>query len=101
MRRRQFLTLLGGAAGLSPGVARAQQKPMPVIGFLGSSTASTGSRWAAAFVQRLHELGWIEGRTVGIEYRWSEGLNERVAEIANEFVELKVGVIVTYGNTAA
>jgi putative ABC transport system substrate-binding protein len=105
MQRRDFITLLGGTAATSvvwPLAVRAQQPAkMPIIGFLGSSTASTGSQWAAAFVQRLRELGWIEGRTVGIEYRWAEGLNERVAEIANEFVRLKVSVIVTYGNTAA
>jgi len=79
-------------------VARAQPagKP-PTIGFLGSSTPSAMSGWTAAFVQRLRELGWIEGRTVAIEYRWGEGRNERYAEIAEEFVRLKVDVIVTYG----
>jgi putative ABC transport system substrate-binding protein len=74
---------------------------VPLIGFLGASTASAGNQWAAAFVQRLRELGWIEGRTVVIEYRWAEGRNERVAEIASEFLRLKVDVIVTYANTTA
>ena len=105
MQRRDFITLLEGAVVVSvasPLAARAQQPAQaPTIGFLGSGTASAGSQWAAAFVQRLRELGWIEGRTVAIEYRWTEGRNERVAEIATEFVRLKVGVIVTYGNTAA
>jgi putative ABC transport system substrate-binding protein len=77
--------------------ARAQQKKLPTIGFLGASTSSNWSHWTAAFVQRLHELGWIEGRTVAIEYRWAEGHSKRFAEIAAEFVQLKVDVIVTVG----
>jgi len=98
MRRREFIAVLGGAMGVWSVVARAQPagKP-PTIGFLGSSTPSAMSGWTAAFVQRLRELGWIEGRTVAIEYRWGEGRNERYAEIAEEFVRLKVDVIVTYG----
>ena len=102
MRRREFFTLVGGAAAAWPLSARGQQPAkVPIIGFLGASTASAGNQWAAAFVQRLRELGWIEGRTVAIEYRWTEGRNERVAEIASEFVRLKVDVIVTYANTTA
>ena len=98
MRRREFIAVLGGAMVVWPVVARAQlaAKP-PTIGFLGSSTPSAMSGWTAAFVQRLRELGWIEGRTVAIEYRWGEGRSERYAEIAEEFVRLKVDVIVTYG----
>jgi putative ABC transport system substrate-binding protein len=98
MRRREFIAVLGGAMGVWSVVARAQLagKP-PTIGFLGSSTPSAMSGWTAAFVQRLRELGWIEGRTVAIEYRWGEGRNERYTEIAEEFVRLKVDVIVTYG----
>src|SRR5215510_12688498 len=97
MRRREFITFLGGAA-VWPVAARAQQigKP-PTLGFLGSSTPSAMRGWTAAFVQRLRELGWIEGRTIAIEYRWGEGRNERYAEIADEFVRLKVDIIVTYG----
>jgi putative ABC transport system substrate-binding protein len=88
---------LGGAAALWPLAARAQQAgKLPTIGFLGSTTASAGGQWLAAFVQRLRELGWIEGRTVAIEVRWAEGRNERFAEIAAEFVRLKVDVIVTH-----
>jgi putative ABC transport system substrate-binding protein len=97
MRRRDFITRIAGLAAAWPLAARAQQPAkMPVIGFLGAATPSARSQWVAAFVQRLHELGWIEGRTVAIEYRWAEGRSERFAEIAAEFVRLKVDVIVTY-----
>ena len=74
MRRREFITLLGGAAATCPLAARAQQpRRLPTIGFLGAGTSSVWSQWTAAFVQRLRELGWVEGRTVTIEYRWAEG----------------------------
>jgi ABC-type uncharacterized transport system substrate-binding protein len=97
MKRRAFITLLGGAAAW-PLVVRAQQAAkLPTIGFLGQSTRSVASEWTTAFVQRLRELGWIDGRNVAIEYRWGEGRNERFAEIAAEFVRLKVDVIVTAG----
>ena len=97
MRRRQFITLLGGAAAW-PLTARAQQPgKLPTIGFLGQSTRSATSEWTTAFVQRLRELGWIDGRNVAIEYRWGEGRNERFAQITAEFVRLKVDVIVTSG----
>src|SRR5258707_15770364 len=96
MKRGAFISLLAGAAGW-PLAARAQPPAkLPIIGFLGAATPSARSQWVAAFVQRLHELGWIEGRTVAIEYRWAEGRSERFAEIAAEFVRLKVDVIVTY-----
>ena len=98
--RREFITLLGGAAAW-PLTARAQQPAkLPTIGFLGSSTSASWSSWTAAFVQRLRELGWSEGRTVAIEYRWAEGRDERYAEIAAEFVRLKVDVIVSSGGAA-
>jgi putative tryptophan/tyrosine transport system substrate-binding protein len=100
MKRREFITLLGGAAASWPLAARGQQLAMPVVGFLGGGTASTQSEWTAAFVQRLRELGWIEGRTVAIDYRYAEGRSERAAEIAAEFVRLKVDVIVTQGTPA-
>jgi putative tryptophan/tyrosine transport system substrate-binding protein len=94
--RRKFLATLGGAAAAWPLAARAQQAgKLPTIGFLVSGTPSSHSQWVAAFVRRLQELGWIEGRTVAIEYRWAEGRTERAAEIAAEFVRLKVDVIVT------
>jgi ABC-type uncharacterized transport system substrate-binding protein len=96
MRRRQFITLLGGMAAAWPLAARAQQAgKRPTIGFLGAATASVWRPWTAAFVHRLSELGWVEGRTVAIEYRWAEGRPERYAEIAADFVRLKVDVIVT------
>ena len=98
MNRREFITLLGGVAASWPIAARAQQaSKLPTIGFLGASTASAWSCWSAAFVQRLREVGWIDGRTVAIEYRWAEGRSERYAEIAAEFVRLKVDVILTVG----
>jgi putative ABC transport system substrate-binding protein len=101
VKRREFITLLGGAAAAWPLAARAQQgKTLPTIGFLGASTSSNWSHWTTAFVRRLGELGWIEGRTVAIEYRWAEGRSERFAEIAAEFVRLKVDVIVTVGSAA-
>jgi putative ABC transport system substrate-binding protein len=98
MRRREFITLLGGAASVWPLAARAQQAAkLPVIGFLGADAAAF-SPWTTAFVTRMRELGWIEGRTIAIEYRWSEGRPQRYAEIAAEFVRLKVDVIVTVGS---
>jgi putative ABC transport system substrate-binding protein len=96
MRRREFIAGLAGAAAM-PLAASAQQVAMPTIGFLGQSTRSAETEWTAAFVQRLRELGWIEGRTVAIEYRWAEGRDERYAQIAAEFVRLKVDTIVTSG----
>jgi putative tryptophan/tyrosine transport system substrate-binding protein len=101
MRRRDFITLLGSASATWPFGALAEQTgKLPTVGFLGSD-ASLWSPWTAAFVQRLRELGWIEGRTVATEYRWSEGRPERVAEIAGEFVRQKVDVVVTYGGAVA
>src|SRR5262249_49167225 len=98
LRRRNFITMLGGAAAAWPLVVHAQQPAkLPTIGFLGPSTRSGAGKGTAAFVQRLRELGWIDGRNVAIEYRWGEGRNERFAEIAAEFVRLKVDVIVTAG----
>ena len=101
LKRREFITLLGGAAAW-PLAARAQQAAkLPTIGFLGYSSPSAASTWVAAFVQRMRELGWIENRDIAIEYRWAEGRIERLAEIATEFVQLKVRVIVTYGTPGA
>jgi putative ABC transport system substrate-binding protein len=97
IRRREFITLLGGTAAAWPLAARAQQSAkLPTIGFLGPNTATVMSQWVNAFVQRLRELGWIEGRTVAIEYRFAEGREERFAEIAAEFVRLKVDIILTH-----
>jgi putative tryptophan/tyrosine transport system substrate-binding protein len=100
MKRREFITLLGSAAAAWPLAARAQQPgKLPIVGSLGSATPATQGQWAAAFVQRLRELGWIEGRTIAVEYRWAEGRDQRAAEIAAEFVQRKVDVIVTSGTS--
>jgi putative ABC transport system substrate-binding protein len=98
LRRRDFITLLGAAAAVQPIAASAQRAgKLPTVGFLGQSTRSATSEWVAAFVQRLRELGWIENRTVAIVYRWVEGREDRFPEVADEFVRLKVDVIVTSG----
>ena len=96
MKRREFITLLGGAATTWPLAAHAQQAPRPVIGLLGSGTAAAQSEWTAALLQRLRELGWSEGRNLTIEYRWGEGRTERFSEIAAEFVQRKVTIILTH-----
>ena len=99
MRRREFITLLGGGAAAWPLAARAQQAgKLPIIGFLGVATSSTWKPWVAAFVQRLRELGWVDGQSTAIEYRWAEGRSERFDEIVAEFVRLNVDVIVTAGS---
>jgi putative ABC transport system substrate-binding protein len=97
MRRREFITLLGGAAAAWPLTVYAQPGKLPTIGVMGA-TPSVWQPWNAAFLQRLSELGWIEGRTVAVEYRWVEGRRERFGEIAAEFVRRKVDVIVTFGS---
>src|SRR5271166_3902305 len=98
MKRREFISLFGGAAAAWPLAASAQHAgKLPTIGYLGSGTPATQGQWTAAFVQRLRDLGWIEGRTVAIEFRWAEGRNERYSAIAAEFVRRKVDVIVAIG----
>src|SRR5215472_17119168 len=95
MRRRAFITVVVGAAATWPVTAFAQPTGrLPIVGFLGAS-ASGFAPWAAAFMARMRELGWVEGRTIAIEYRWSEGRPERYAEIAAEFVRLNIDVILT------
>ena len=97
MRRREFITLIGGATAW-PLSARAQQTGrLPTIGFLGAATSTVWAPWTAAFEKRLDELGWMKGRTVAIEYRWAEGRSIRFAEIATEFVRFNVDAIVTAG----
>src|SRR5262249_18428990 len=97
VKRREFITLLGGASVAWPLAARAQRAAnMPTIGDLGPAPHAVESQRGAAFVQRLREPGWIENRTIAIEYRWAEGREERFTEIAAEFVRLKVDVIFTY-----
>ena len=101
MKRRAFIALLSSGAAAWPLAVRAQQQArMPIIGYLGPLSQSTMNQWTAAFVQRLHELGWIEGRTVAIEYRWADGRGDRSVAFLAEFVRLPVAVIVT-GGTAA
>ena len=101
VRRRDFIKVVAGSIAVWPLAARAQQPgKLPIIGFLGTD-ASAWSSYTAAFLQRLRELGWIEGRTIAIEYRWSEGRPARNAEIAAEFVRMKVDVIVTNAFAAA
>src|SRR3982750_2109078 len=98
MRRREFIAGLGGAVAVWPLAAYGQQtRRLPTIGFLGASAASSQAQWTAAFVQRLRELAWVEGRTVAIEYRFADGRNDRFAELAGELVRLNVDVILTDG----
>jgi len=101
LKRRDFITLLGGAAAAWPLALRAQQPgKMLTIGFLGATTPALQSEWTAAFVKRLRELGWIEGRTIAIDFQWGEGRPDRYAEVLAEFVRRKVDVIVTHGASA-
>jgi putative ABC transport system substrate-binding protein len=105
LKRRNFITLLGGVAAYPscwPIAANAQPRARtPTIGFLGSGTPSSDGPWVSAFVHGLRELGWVEGRDVAIEYRWGDGRVGRFAELAAEFVRLKVDVIFTYGTPTA
>jgi putative ABC transport system substrate-binding protein len=101
MRRREFIAFVGGTAAAWPLAARAQKSgKLPVIGFLGATTPSVWSPFVDAFLQRLRELGWVDGSTVAIDYRWAQGRDERYAEFAAEFVRRKVDVIVTAGTDA-
>ena len=101
MRRREFIAFVGGTAAAWSLAARAQKSDkVPIIGFLGATTPAVWSTWVAAFLQRLRELGWIDGSTVAIEYRWAQGRDELYAEFAAEFVRLKVDVVLTAGTDA-
>jgi len=100
MRRREFVTLLGGAALAWPCAARAQAGKPLNIGVLGAD-AVVWAPWMAAFVARLRELGWVEGHTIAIEHRWTEGSAARVSEIGADFLRQNVAVIVTYGGAVA
>ena len=96
MRRREFVTLLGGAATW-PLAARAQQMPLPVIGWLGSGSWDTFGRQVAAFHQGIAETGFVEGKTVTVEYRWAEGQYDRLPALAAELVRRQVAVILSSG----
>ena len=95
MKRREFITLLGGAAVAWPLSARAQQPGMPVIGFLSGASSDTYQPFVAAFTEGLKQTDYLKGRNVAIEYRWAEGRTERLADIIAELVRLKVDVIFT------
>src|SRR5262244_3013184 len=99
MRRREFVTLLGGAAALWPLAARAQQPSMPVIGFISGRSPGDSDALAAAFRRGLTESGFIERQNVAIEYRWAEYHNERLPAMVADLVRLKVAVIAAIGGT--
>ena len=101
MRRRQFITLLGGAAAAWPLTARAQQVKVARIGFLGLVSASSHANRVAALRAGLRDLGWVEGQNILIEFRWAEGDYERLPGLAGELVRLNVDVLVTHGAAGA
>jgi putative ABC transport system substrate-binding protein len=97
MKRREFITLFGGAAATWPLAARGQQPATPVIGYFSARSPVTDVAMLSAFQQGLNETGYIEGRNVAIEFRWAEGRSDRLLELAHDLVRRKVAVIVTTG----
>src|SRR3954466_8581962 len=100
MRRREFIAVLGGAAAVSPVAARAQQATMPVVGFVHVASADPLAHLVAAFRQDLGELGYTEGRSVTIEFRWADGRYDALPDLVADLVRRQVAVIVTGGGEA-
>ncbi len=102
MRRREFMTLLGGAAAAWPLVARAQQQPaLPVIGFLHSTSAGSNTWAVTAFREGLKQVGYVEGQNVAIEFRWADGQHDRLRALAMDLVRQRVAVIAALGGQAS
>jgi putative ABC transport system substrate-binding protein len=100
MKRREFITLLGGGAVAWPLTARAQQQRLPAIGSLHGASQAGNEDFMTAFRQGLKEAGYVEGENVTIEYRWANGSYDRQPSLMNELIDLRVNVIVTWGPTA-